>query len=68
MKITSKRYEKVRFDSLQFGEVYMFNDNFYIKAKVINQHVNTVRLTDGFFTHHDDGLLVNKVDCELIIE
>lgn len=75
MKITNNYKNKlVRFDSLQAGDVFLYNDDtdVYMKIDAIADEYGNcykaVCLTDGEAYGISNHELVHKVQCELIIE
>lgn len=74
MKINNKREKKVDFGSLKEGEVFI-EESGAICMKIEStynddkgNYENTVNLSDGSLWFHQDDVLVQRVECELVIE
>lgn len=74
MRINDKREKKVDFGSLNEGDVFINKEKFVcMKTESTygddnGKYENAVRLSDGSLWFYQDDTIVQKVDCELVIE
>lgn len=68
MKIVNKS-NLIPFGNLSCGEVFRdSNTHICMKCEYANMlSTNTVYLEDGSLTYFDDDILVERVDCELVL-
>lgn len=69
MIIEDKRHEaEVRFEILKEGDVFSYNDLYYMKIRECDDGINAIDLMDGegtdFYSNHE----VVKVNAKLVIE
>ena len=73
MKIKNKRNDKLRFDCIKEGEVFSTSgEGFYMKIESTfdndnGDYENAVNLKDGSLTYCRNELMVNLIECELVI-
>lgn len=74
MKIKNKRIEKVRFDSIEEGEVFTVQGSeIYMKTESTycndnGDYENAVNLANGTFSYFDNDCYITVVKCELVID
>lgn len=70
MKITFQGWETIRFEDLQTGDVFTFNDKVFIKTDQQDDHPNRVKavnLSTGEMFHFGVNIHVHPVNSELIV-
>lgn len=70
MKITFQGWETIRFEDLQTGDVFTFNDKVFIKTDQQDDHPNRVKavnLSTGEMFHFGVNVHVHPVNSELIV-
>lgn len=69
MIIEDKRYEaEVNFEILKEGEVFSYNDLYYMKVENCHEYGNAVCLQDGELTEFYPDHEVTKLNAKLVIE
>ncbi len=69
MIIENKRYEKeVNFEILKEGDVFSYNNFYYMKVENCHEYGNAVSLQDGEITEFFPDHGVVKLNAKLIIE
>ena len=71
MKITFQEYEAKRFEDLQTGDVFTFNDKVFIKTDQQDDppnRVKAVNLSTGEMFHFGVNVHVHPVEAELIVK
>lgn len=71
MKISDKRMKCTEFEDLKIGQVFLYNDKFFMKTTDSycedDKHDNSVCLSTGELDCFDDETQVMPVNAELII-
>lgn len=75
MKIIRNDIEiEIYFDELTIGDVFKYENTIFLKTEsIINYegetgNYNAVELESGYYQWFNDGDLIYKIDCQLIIE
>lgn len=67
MVIKNKRNMAERFDSISYGDVFIYEKYVFMKIESVYDY-NTVNLSDGSLCCFNSEDIVQTVKCELIIE
>lgn len=70
MKINDRRNNKLLFESLEVGEVFMWEGSFWLKIRPCTATgitCNAVDVTNGTFAHFEESDIVEEIDAELTI-
>lgn len=71
MKITDGRNNRFLFESIEIGEVFMWEGSFWMKTRpcvVCDIFCNAVDITNGTFVRFEESDLVEKIDTELFVK
>lgn len=70
MKITDHRNNRILFETIEVGEVFMWEGSFWMKTHpciVYDISRNAVDIANGTFAFFEDSDLVGKIEAELFI-
>lgn len=70
MKITDHRNSRILFETVEVGEVFMWEGSFWMKTRpciVCDISCNVVDITNGTFASFEDSDFVEKIEAELFI-
>ncbi len=68
MKIVKAEAKEIRFGDLNTGDVFEWNDGYYMIIFSTDYQSNAVGLDDGNCLHFEYDDMVTPVDCELAIK
>lgn len=70
MKITDHRNNRILFETVKVGEVFMWEGSFQMRTRpciVSDISCNVVDIANGTFASFEDSDLVEKIEAELFI-
>lgn len=70
MKITDHRNNRILFETVEVGEVFMWEGSFWMRTRpciVCDISRNAVDIANGTFASFEDSDLVGKIETELFV-